>query len=102
MKYTPVQFLSRENLLAQTLHGRERPAYSNKKAFSIYKVVLLTRQISGLCLICGMREMPAKKKSLRGKPRSIVFFGFKSLLSQQAAGNLTQEKLKSYESENAN
>jgi hypothetical protein len=32
-------------------------------------------------------------KSLRGKPRSIMFLGFKSLLSQQAAGNLTQERL---------
>ena len=33
-------------------------------------------------------------KSLRGKPRSIMFLGFNSLLSQQAAGNLTQERLK--------
>ncbi len=32
-------------------------------------------------------------KSLRGKPRSIMFLGFNSLLSQQAAGNLTQERL---------
>ena len=30
-------------------------------------------------------------KSLRGKPRSILFLG---LLSQQAAGNLSQERLK--------
>jgi len=37
-----------------------------------------------------IREM----KSLRGKPRSIIFLGFNSLLSQQAAGNLTQERLK--------
>jgi hypothetical protein len=37
-----------------------------------------------------IREM----KSLRGKPRSIMFLGFNSLLSQQAAGNLTQERLK--------
>jgi len=34
-----------------------------------------------------------EKKSLRGKPRSIMFLGFNSLLSQQAAGNLTQERL---------
>jgi len=34
-------------------------------------------------------------KSLRGKPRSIIFLGFNSLLSQQAAGNLTQERLNS-------
>jgi hypothetical protein len=33
-------------------------------------------------------------KSLRGKPQSIMFLGFNSLLSQQAAGNLTQERLK--------
>jgi hypothetical protein len=33
-------------------------------------------------------------KSLRGKPRSIMFLGFNSLISQQAAGNLTQERLK--------
>jgi len=33
-------------------------------------------------------------KSLRGKPPSIMFLGFNSLLSQQAAGNLTQERLK--------
>jgi hypothetical protein len=32
-------------------------------------------------------------KSLRGKPRGIMFLGFNSLLSQQAAGNLTQERL---------
>jgi hypothetical protein len=32
-------------------------------------------------------------KSLRGKPRSILFLGFNSLLSQQAAGNLTQGRL---------
>ena len=32
-------------------------------------------------------------KSLRGKPRSIMFLGFNSLLSQQAAGNLNQERL---------
>ncbi|MEE4607119.1 MAG: hypothetical protein V2J65_37995, partial [Desulfobacteraceae bacterium] len=31
-------------------------------------------------------------KSLRGKPRSILFLGFNSLLSQQAAGNLTRER----------
>jgi hypothetical protein len=74
----------------------------NIKAFSIYRVVLLTRQISGLCLICGMKEIPAKMKSLRGNPRSIMFLGFKSHLSQQAAANLTQERFKSYESENAN
>ena len=37
-----------------------------------------------------IREM----KSLRGKPRSIMFLGFNSLFSQQAAGNLTQERLK--------
>ena len=33
-------------------------------------------------------------KSLRGKLRSIMFLGFNSFLSQQAAGNLTQERLK--------
>ena len=33
-------------------------------------------------------------KSLRGKPLSIIFLGFNSLSSQQAAGNLTQERLK--------
>ena len=33
-------------------------------------------------------------KSLRGKPPSIMFLSFNSLLSQQAAGNLTQERLK--------
>jgi len=33
-------------------------------------------------------------KSLRGKPRSVMFLGFNSLLSQQAAGNLTRERLK--------
>jgi len=32
-------------------------------------------------------------KALRGKPRSIMLLGFNSLLSQQAAGNLTQERL---------
>jgi len=36
----------------------------------------------------------ALMKSLRRKPRSIMFLGFNSLLSQQAAGNLTQERLK--------
>jgi len=30
-------------------------------------------------------------KSLRGKPRSIMFLGFNSLLSQQAAGNYPGE-----------
>jgi hypothetical protein len=32
-------------------------------------------------------------KSLRGKLRSIMFLGFSSLLPQQAAGYLTQERL---------
>jgi hypothetical protein len=40
--------------------------------------------------IFGRQQM----KSLRGKPRSIMFLGFKSLLSQQAAGNSTRERLK--------
>ena len=33
-------------------------------------------------------------KSLRGKPRIIMLLGFNSFLSQQAAGNYTQERLK--------
>ena len=33
-------------------------------------------------------------KSLRGKTRRIMFLEFNPLLSQQAAGNLTQERLK--------
>ena len=33
-------------------------------------------------------------KSLRGKPQCIMFLGLYSLLSQQAMGNLTQERLK--------
>jgi hypothetical protein len=37
-----------------------------------------------------IREM----KSLHGKLRIIMFLGFNSLLSQQTAGNLTQERLK--------
>jgi hypothetical protein len=32
-------------------------------------------------------------KSHRGKPRSIMFLGFNSFLSQQAAGKQTQERL---------
>jgi hypothetical protein len=39
-------------------------------------------------------NLPLEMKSLRGKPRSIMFLGFNTLLSQQAAGNLTQERLK--------
>ena len=35
-----------------------------------------------------------RMKSLRGKPLSIIILGFNSLLSWQAAGNLTQERLK--------
>ena len=33
-------------------------------------------------------------KFFRGKPRCIMFLGLNSLLSQQATGNLTQERLK--------
>jgi hypothetical protein len=40
-------------------------------------------------------------KSLRGKPRRIMFLGFNSLLSQQAAGNLTQERLTLIQKANA-
>jgi hypothetical protein len=39
-------------------------------------------------------DLPLEMKSLRGKPQSIMFLGFNSLVSQQAAGNLTQERLK--------
>jgi hypothetical protein len=36
------------------------------------------------------------------EPAEYHILGFKSHLSQQAAANLTQERFKSYESENAN
>ena len=63
---------------------------------------LLFRILPGICLhwqtvwsiIHKIRFISIRKmKSLRGKPRSIMFLGFNSLLSQQAAGNLTQERL---------
>ena len=39
-------------------------------------------------------NLPLEMKSLRGKPRSIMVLGFNLPVSRQAAGNLTQERLK--------
>ena len=41
-------------------------------------------------------------KSLRGKPRGIMFLGFNLLLSQHAAGNETQKRLKWRDSASGN
>jgi hypothetical protein len=56
-------------------------SYHTEMNFSIYLINQSTSQ-RGLKL-----NDRGKMKSLRGKPRSIMFLGFNSLLSQQAAGN---------------
>ena len=56
-------------------------SYHTEMNFSIYLINQSTSQ-RGLKL-----NDRGKMKSLRGKPRSIMFLGLNSLLSQQAAGN---------------
>jgi hypothetical protein len=41
----------------------------------------------------NLQPQRKKLKSFRGKPRSILFLGFNSLVSWQAAGNYIQERL---------